>query len=74
MKLVTGTVVDGKVTLPEGEFDEGSAVGVFGPDSGEPVRLSRAEEAVLAESLEKVRRGSFVEGTDLIARLKARGR
>ena len=74
MNLVTGTVVDGKVALPEGEFEEGSAVTVLVPNGEESVRLSPADEAALAESLQEVRRGNCINGTDLIARLKARGR
>ena len=74
MKLVAGTVVDGKIALPEGEFEEGCAVAVLAPSAGDPVRLTREDEAALAECFDQVRRGNFVEGTDLIARLKARGR
>lgn len=74
MKLVAGTVVDGKVSLPKGEFEEGSAVAVLAPEEGAPLRLSIEDEAALQESFEAVRRGEFSTGTDLIARLKARGR
>jgi len=74
MKLVTGKVVDGKVTLPEGEFAEGSAVAVFASEAGEPVLLSRAEEDALSESLQEIRSGNFVDGEDLIRSLRARGR
>ncbi len=74
MKLVTGTVVDGKVTLPEGVFEEGSAVAVLGGDPAESVPLTAAEEAGLSESLKDIREGRYVEGSDLVARLKSRGR
>ena len=74
MKLVTGKVVDGKVSLPEGEFEEGSAVAVLAPDANEPVPLSRAEEDALLESLEHIRSGRFVNGEDLVRSLRSRGR
>lgn len=74
MKLVTGTVVDGKVTLPGGEFEEGSAVAVLASDGGEPVQLSPAEEDALLESLQAIRDGNCVDGEDLIRNLRSRGR
>lgn len=74
MKLVTGKVVDGKVTLPEGEFEEGSSVAVLASTTGEPVSLSPAEEEALLESLNEIRAGNFVDGEDLIRNLRARGR
>jgi hypothetical protein len=74
MKLVTGKVVDGKVSLPEGEFAEGSAVAVFASEPGESVVLTEAEEDALSESLQEIRSGNFVDGEDLIRSLRSRGR
>ena len=74
MKLVTGKVVDGKVSLPKGEFEEGSPVAVLAASPSEPISLSRAEEDALLESLNEIRSGNFVDGEDLIRSLKARGR
>jgi hypothetical protein len=70
MKLVTGKVVGGKVALPEGEFEEGSAVAVLASDASEPVSLTRAEEDFLSESLQEIRSGNFVDGEDLIRPLR----
>ena len=74
MKLVTGKVVDGKVSLPEGEFEEGSPVAVLAASPSEPISLSPAEEEALLESLNDIRSGNFVDGEDLIRSLRARGR
>lgn len=74
MKLVTGKVVGGKVTLPEGEFEEGSAVAVFASSATDPVLLTKAEEDALSESLQEIRWGNFVDGEDLIHMLRSRGR
>ena len=74
MKLVTGKVVGGKVTLPEGEFEEGSAVTVFASSAATPVLLTTAEEDALSQSLQEIRSGNFVDAEDLIKMLRSRGR
>lgn len=74
MKLVTGTVENGKVALPEGEFEEGAAVAVLASTSDEPIRLTSAEEEALIESLADIRSGKYVSGVDLIQQLRSRGR
>ena len=74
MKLVTGTVENGKVTLPAGEFEEGAAVAVLASTPDEPVRLTSAEEEALLESLSQIRSGHYVSGEDLLRELRSRGR
>jgi hypothetical protein len=74
MKLVTGTVENGKVILPEGEFEEGAAVAVLASSRDEPVRLTSAEEEALIESLAEIRAGNYVSGVDLLQQLRSRGR
>ncbi|MGZ5431492.1 MAG: hypothetical protein ACXW5U_00945 [Thermoanaerobaculia bacterium] len=74
MKLVTGKVENGKVALPEGEFEEGAAVAVLASTTDEPVGLTFAEEEALIESLSAIRSGDFVSGEDLIRQLRSRGR
>lgn len=74
MKLVTGTVENGKVVLPEGEFEEGAAVAVLASTPDEPVRLTAAEEEALIESLAEIRSGNYVTGVDLLQQLRSRGR
>lgn len=74
MKLVTGKVENGKVALPEGEFEEGACVAVLASSPDEPVALTAAEERALIESLAEIRSGSYITGEDLLRHLRSRGR
>jgi hypothetical protein len=74
MKLVTGRVENGKVALPEGEFEEGSAVAVLASTVDEPVGLTPAEEEALIESLTAIRSGNYISGEDMLRELRLRGR
>lgn len=74
MKLVTGKVENGKVALPEGEFEEGSAVAVLASTADEPVGLTPAEEEALIESLTAIRSGHYISSEDMLRRLRLRGR
>jgi hypothetical protein len=74
MKLVTGKVQDGKVALPEGEFEEGAAVAVLASTVDEPVSLTSAEEEALIESLSAIRSGNYISSEDLLRQLRSRGR
>ena len=74
MKLVTGRVENGKVALPEGEFEEGSSVAVLASTPDEPVTLTSAEEQALVESLSDIRSGSYTTGEDVLRHLRSRGR
>ncbi len=74
MKLVTGKVENGAVALPEGEFEEGSAVAVLASTLDQPVDLTSAEEEALIESLTAIRSGNYISGEDLLLQLRSRGR
>jgi len=74
MKLVTGKVENGRVALPEGEFEEGAAVAVLAATADEPVGLTSAEEEALIESLDAIRSGNYISGADLLRQLRLRGR
>lgn len=74
MKLVTGKVENGRVVLPEGEFEEGAAVAVLASTLDDPIRLTPAEEQAVIESLAEIRAGRFIEGEDLLRQLRSRGR
>lgn len=47
---------------------------VLAPATGDPVRLSPAEEEELAEAMDQIRRGEYVEGEDLLDELRSRTR
>jgi hypothetical protein len=74
MKLVTGKVENGKVALPEGEFEEGAAVAVLASTVDEPVSLTSAEEEALIESLSAIRSGNYISSEDLLRQRRLRGR
>jgi hypothetical protein len=71
MKVITGTVVDGKVELPAELLAEGVHVMILAPDSDEPIRLSTAEESELLEAMEAINRGDFVDGDDLLNEIRS---
>lgn len=73
MKLITGTVVGGRIELPEEFAAEGSQVVVLAPESGEPVQLSPEEERELWEAMEDIRRGDYVDGDVLLSELRSLG-
>lgn len=70
MKIITGTVVAGKVELPSEVLSEGERVAVVAPEVGEPITLSPAEELELTEAMAAIRRGQYIDGTDLLAELR----
>jgi hypothetical protein len=72
MKVITGTVIDGRVEIPAEAVAEGAHVMVLAPESDEPIRLSPAEEQELLEAMEQIRRGEYMEGQDLLSELRSR--
>jgi len=74
MKLVTGKVENGKVALPEGEFEERSAVAVLASTVDGPVGLTPAEEEALIESLTAICSGNYISSEDMRRRLRSGGR
>jgi hypothetical protein len=72
MRVITGTVVDGKIELPAEALAEGVHVTVLAPEAAEPVRLSAIEERELFEAMEQIHAGEFVDGDDLLLELRSR--
>lgn len=72
MKVLTGTVVQGKVEVPGDSLAEGAHVMIVALEPGEPVRLTPEEEEELWTSFQQIRRGEYVDGDDLIAELRSR--
>jgi len=71
MRLVTGTVVDGKVEVPP-EIEEGSSVAVLAPEHERAV-LTPAEEQALSESIQQIEDGESVDGWKLLEEIKTPG-
>ena len=74
MRVITGTVVDGKIELPADTLAEGAHVTVLAPEAEEPVHLSAVEERELLEALEQIHGGEYVDGDDLLLELRSRYR
>lgn len=72
MKVITGKVINGRVELPPGEIPDGATVAVVTSDDSEPLRLSPEEEQELTEAIQAIGRGEYIDGDELLARLKAR--
>jgi hypothetical protein len=71
MKVATGTVVDGRVEVPEEFAAEGLRVVILAPESREGVTLTQEEEQALLEAAEAIGRGDFVDGHQLLEELRS---
>jgi hypothetical protein len=74
MKVITGTVVRGKVNLPPEALVEGTPVAVLAPSAETPIQLTPAEEAELEAAVNELRAGRFIDGQDLLDELRSRSR
>lgn len=72
MKVITGTVENGKIELPVGTLLEGAQVAILAPESDHPIVLSAAEESELEAAVNDLRRGDFIAGSELLSQLRAR--
>jgi hypothetical protein len=72
MKVLSGTVLSGKVEIPAGALAEGERVMILAPDTEAPDRLSAEEEEELLLALEEIRRGEFVDGEALVEEIRSR--
>ena len=72
MKVISGTVVNGKIDVPIDALAEGDRVAILARDSTEPIQLTPEQEDELVASVEDIRRGKYVDGQDLVANLRRR--
>jgi hypothetical protein len=70
MKVITGTVVHGKVEVPD-SFAEGAHVMILATETSGPIRLTPQEEEELVTAMDEIRRGEFIDGQDLIDELRS---
>ena len=73
MQVITGTVVDGKVVVKEAELTEGATVTVIAQEADETFELNPEQERELLLSIAQADRGEFVDGHELLQRLRDRG-
>lgn len=72
MKVISGTVVSGKIEVPIDALAEGDRVAILARDSTEPIQLTPEQEDELVASVEDIRRGKYVDGQDLVSDLRRR--
>lgn len=73
MRVVTGTIVEGKVVLDGVSLDEGTTVTVIAAEGDEVFELTPADEAALLASIAEADSSELVDATELLADL-SRGR
>jgi hypothetical protein len=69
MKIVTGTVVDGRIVVEGQPFLEGEKVTILGHNDSETFSVSPEEKRMLLESIAQADRGEFVDADELLAEL-----
>ena len=72
MKVISGTVVGGKIDVPGDALAEGDRVTILAADSNEPIQLTPEQEDELVAAVEDIRLGKYVDGKDLVAELRRR--
>jgi hypothetical protein len=69
MKIITGTVMDGRIVVEGAPFSEGEKVTVLGQEGSATFRVSAEEKRELLQSMAQADRGEFVDGEALLAEL-----
>jgi hypothetical protein len=71
MKVLTATVVDGRLDLPKGALHDGDTVTLLAPDREEKgFHLSDDQQADLRAAIAEADRGETVDGRRLLDELK----
>jgi hypothetical protein len=69
MKIITGTVTDGRIVVEGERFTEGEQVTVLRRDGNETFQLTPDEKRQLLHSVAQANRGEFVDADVLLAEL-----
>jgi hypothetical protein len=70
MKIITGTVMNGRIEVPAGLVD-GTRVAILAPDD-EGFRLTRDQEDELSSALAEIERGEFEDGAELLKEMRGK--
>jgi hypothetical protein len=70
MKVITGTVLNGRIEVPSGLVD-GTTVAILAPDA-EGFRLTSDQEDELAAALSEIEGGEYEDGDQLLAELRGK--
>jgi len=69
MKIITGTVLDGRIVVEGERFIEGEQVTVLRHEESETFQVSAREKGELLDSIAQAGRGEFVDADALLAEL-----
>jgi hypothetical protein len=72
MKVISGTVVGGKVDVPTDVLAEGDRVAIVAAEPAELIELTPEQQAELVAAVEDIRQGRYVDGHELLAELRKR--
>ena len=72
MKVISGTVVGGKIDVPTDALMEGDHVAILSADATEPISLTTEQQDELVAAVEDIQRGKYVDGRELVAELRRR--
>ena len=70
MRILSGTVVDGRIEVPEGTVEDGTTVTVIVPDGEATFELTPEEVRELQSSIDQASRGEVVDGWKLLEQLR----
>lgn len=69
MKIITGTVSEGRIVFEGEALREGEKVTILSREGDETFRLSPEEKRILVESVGQSKRGEFVDADALLSEL-----
>ncbi|MFN2441418.1 MAG: hypothetical protein ABR517_01920 [Thermoanaerobaculia bacterium] len=70
MRIMSGTVHDGRIVVEDAQLAEGEKVTVLTREGTETFRVSPEQKRELLESIGQAKRGEFVEADDLLRELE----
>jgi hypothetical protein len=73
MKILSGTVHDGRIVVDDETLPEGEKVTVLARENEESFEVSADEKRILLESLAQAARGDFVDSDQLLRELDEPG-
>lgn len=69
MKIVTGTIMHGRIVVEGHPFSEGEKVTILSDVDGAAFPVSPEEKRLLLASIAQADRGEFVDGDELLSEL-----
>jgi len=70
MKVITGTVVEGKIIVEGEPLTDGSKVTVIAQEDEATFELTPAQEAEILEAISEIERGKGIDGSKFLQELE----